>query len=321
MAGLLKELRELPSALGITTGGGDYLHIKQGDSDRKITVFNLLKDHNTDIVSNPHGITPTMIGLGNLTNAEQLVKANNLTDVGNTLTARTHLAVYSKTETDTKVSDHANLTNNPHSVTSTQVGLGNLNNWVASTSENDNNDTKYATASAVYKASQSLLNFQQSLVGEVKMSLTTAIPTGYLEIRGQTYSWLIANGYPVLASKFPAGLPDTRGRFPRGWANDQTSRDAGRVMASTQNDENKSHSHTTSSDGAHVHTVNGQNKFVGGANTDAPFDHYSSRASSQDGSWYSMPSAGNHTHTINPTGSESRPLNFALMFIIRHDIL
>jgi len=69
---------------------------------------------------------------------------------------------------------------------------------------------------------------------------------------------------------------------------------------------------TTDSAGAHDHTVNGQNRFVGDANEDAEFDFDSGTISNDDGSWFSMPQAGAHTHPFSGTTDNrgsSAPMN------------
>lgn len=127
MAGQLKEIRDLPSANDITTGGGDFLHIKQGDVDRKIRVQDLFKFHTTNY-NNPHGVTKTQVGLDQVTNDAQLKRASNLSDLPDKALSRTNLGVYSKAEVDTGINNHSSRTDNPHSVSKAQVGLGNVVN-------------------------------------------------------------------------------------------------------------------------------------------------------------------------------------------------
>lgn len=127
MAGQLKEIRDLPSANDITTGGGDFLHIKQGDVDRKIRVQDLFKFHTTNY-NNPHGVTKTQVGLDQVTNDAQLKRDSNLADLPDKPLSRNNLGVYSKAEVDSGISSHSNRSDNPHSVNKTQVGLGNVVN-------------------------------------------------------------------------------------------------------------------------------------------------------------------------------------------------
>ena len=58
--------------------------------------------------------------------------ANNLSEIvtnGSVENTRTNLDVYSKGEVDTNLNDHAILINNPHSVTKSQVGLSDVQNY------------------------------------------------------------------------------------------------------------------------------------------------------------------------------------------------
>lgn len=160
-------------------------------------------------------------------------------------------------------------------------------------------------------------------------------------------------------------LPDLRGEFLRFWDDDRGV-DSGRGLGSSQGESFKSHTHentaqvnstnlgtkavnsadlgnrTTSGGGSHVHTVNGQNKFVGDKNGDGNFDYgRSSIINPDDGDYFSMPPAGDHTHTINigahnhtivlgshnhsitlnnvsTGGSETRPRNIALVAYIEY---
>ncbi|PLY36047.1 hypothetical protein F164LOC_17325 [Pectobacterium carotovorum] len=58
-------------------------------------------------------------------------------------------------------------------------------------------------------------------------------PAGWLKCNGQTFNKTL---YPVLASRYPAGiLPDLRGEFVRGW-DDGRGADAGRALLSVQGD-------------------------------------------------------------------------------------
>lgn len=257
MAGLLKEIRDLPSTSDITSGGGDYLHIKQGDVDRKIRVNDLFKWHTTN-KNNPHAVTKTQIGLDKVSNDQQLIKANNLTDVADVVIARTHLDVYSKAESDAPINSHAarvdnphsvtkaqlglgNVTNNeqlvkglnltdvvdkvvarthldvyskaetnaplnahtvrvdnPHSVTKAQVGLGNVADFGYSTDYNNTSDTLYATIGAVNRASNAIQgSFVKAHVGMVMMwyGASTAVPAGWAICDGN-------NGTPNLSDRF-----------------------------------------------------------------------------------------------------------------------
>ena len=133
--------------------------------------------------------------------------------------------------------------------------------------------------------------------------------------------------------------PDLRGEFQRGW-DDGRGVDAGRVFGSSQSDDNKSHTHSSSvtSDGSHNHT----------ASIDASGDHFHTFAmplvsdnntvgtdgpsTADDGTHVTQTeNAGTHSHaitvngngyhshgvTVIASGSEGRPRNIALKFFIK----
>lgn len=115
--------------------------------------------------SNPHSVTKTQVGLGNVTDDAQL-KAADL-DIDGALAANSDSKIPSqkavKTYADTKepananIQSHISSTSNPHSVTKTQVGLGNVDNvqqLPMSYLDTDgtlaaNSDTKVASQKAV----------------------------------------------------------------------------------------------------------------------------------------------------------------------------
>lgn len=139
MAGQLKEIRDLPSANDITSGGGDFMHIKQGDVDRKIRVIDLFKFHTTN-QNNPHNVTKAQVGLDQVTNDLQLKAASNLFDLPDKGASRNNLGVYSKTESDTNLNAHTSRTDNPHVTTKAQVGLGNVVNGLQLQAANNLSD-------------------------------------------------------------------------------------------------------------------------------------------------------------------------------------
>ncbi len=139
-----------------------------------------------------------------------------------------------------------------------------------------------------------------TLVGEIKVYPANNVPEGYLE----------CNGAPILRSEFPelfkvlgtlygAGdgvntfnLPDLRGEFIRGFDNGRGV-DVERALGSAQADEFKSHQH------GRDYRPN-----VGGGGHGFP---------SRSGS-----GSGNVNYPTNLTGgSETRPRNVAMMYIIK----
>ena len=177
----------------------------------------------------------------------------------------------------------------------------------------------------------------------------TNIPGGYLECDGDhvsstTYSALAAicgNTYNQGQTP-PSGeffLPDLRGSFIRGWDHGRGV-DPGRTRGSTQNDSNKSHTHTVASSsisnsgGDHGHAIrpirlnqgngavnvtlgSGQSYNVGYAFNDNQGNVAANNAVKNSGNF-----AGNITSTLSLNlnlsgGDESRPKNLALMYIIK----
>lgn len=107
-------------------------------------------------------------------------------------------------------------------------------------------------------------------------------------------------------------VPDSRGEFVRG-ADDGRGVDPGRVLGSSQGDQNKSHTHTGSaqSAGAHTHTVEFDSGVTGGG---------SLTSATRTGGTRTTGSSGDHTHTLTIAasgGNETRPRNIAKYFIIR----
>jgi hypothetical protein len=107
-------------------------------------------------------------------------------------------------------------------------------------------------------------------------------PAGYLECNGQSTA-----GYSALAAIVGANVPDLRGEFVRGFDNGRGV-DAGRTLLSTQADELKAHTHTY-----YRSYVAGNAQGAGTFNGDQ------------------------QTSTGSTGGSETRPRNVALMYIIK----
>jgi len=175
------------------------------------------------------------------------------------------------------------------------------------------------------------------------------IPSGYLECNGAAVS---RSTYATLFSKIGVlwgngdgsstfELPDLRGEFVRGYDNSKGV-DSGRSPWSNQSDSNKQHNHsfsgTSASTGAHTHWV----MWTGGANQGKLYDHagdaYAATTSSYVGNDPRQDaeigaksgatanagitnSTGSHSHTISGSigneGSESRPRNVAMIYIIK----
>tara|TARA_Y100000114_G_scaffold138501_1_gene141555 strand:- start:92 stop:1165 length:1074 start_codon:yes stop_codon:yes gene_type:complete len=146
------------------------------------------------------------------------------------------------------------------------------------------------------------------------------VPTGYLECNGQSTS-----GYTALAALIGSNVPDLRGEFVRGWAsntNDST-RDQGREIGSGQSSDITSHNHgatstSTVSDPGHVHRVRVGTSGTGGGNvSDRDSQNPGNFVSNQIESSSTGISVSTSTTTSNTGGSETRPRNVALMYIIK----
>lgn len=143
-------------------------------------------------------------------------------------------------------------------------------------------------------AAQATANAAVAPTGSVTMFAGSTVPTGYLECNGQAAPSALA---AVLGQ---ANVPDLRGQFVRGWANDRTDLDAGRVLLDTQGDSFKRHRHGI---GAYIFQdgTNRTNEIISdddrGTNLNTMQTEYEPSSASD--------------------GTETRPTNVALMYIIK----
>ncbi len=172
--------------------------------------------------------------------------------------------------------------------------------------------------------------------GTVIAVAMNSAPTGYLKCNGAavsraTYSALftaIGTTFGVGDGSTTFNLPDLRGEWVRGW-DDSRGVDSGRVFGSAQVEMVGQHNHTattsgtmsgtTSSDGAHTHTVPSESGAGGGTGAANGI---------QTSSTISTSSAGTHSHTVsgsisasttvnNNSGTENRVRNIALLYCIK----
>ena len=157
------------------------------------------------------------------------------------------------------------------------------------------------------------------------------VPAGYLECNGDA----IPNGtgtvqnvqanYSALYAVIGSSLPDLRGEFVRGWASDtnDSTRDQGRQIGQGQSDDIKSHNHTATStssvsDPGHVHRVRvGTSGTSGGNVSDRDSPNPGGFVSNQIESSSTGISVSTSTSIDNTGGTETRPRNVALMYIIK----
>jgi hypothetical protein len=145
---------------------------------------------------NPHGTTATQVGLGNVQNygiaSTADAQAGTRNDVYMTPSA-TRQAILSQSGSD--LTNHINNTNNPHSTTATQVGLGLVQNFGLATQA----QAEAGTSNAVYMTPQSTL---QAINLQVKTPLTTHVnntSNPHLVTQEQVGLGNVAN-YPVASS-------------------------------------------------------------------------------------------------------------------------
>lgn len=157
------------------------------------------------------------------------------------------------------------------------------------------------------------------------------VPAGYLECNGQSTS-----GHPALAALIGSNVPDLRGEFVRGWASNRAV-DTGRQIGSTQGDQNKSHNHTVTSnhnitDTGHSHSPTSNSPSSSAANGQSIAVNDTIVGNYGGGSGTGLGPLGNRqfmnnaftgisistNNTVsNSGGTESRPRNVALMYIIK----
>lgn len=155
------------------------------------------------------------------------------------------------------------------------------------------------------------------LPGTVTLYGGTTPPVGYLECNGAILSTsAYANLFLVLGYNFGGSgsnfyLPDMRGQFARGWDHG-AGVDTGRVFGSTQTDVFGSHSHSVN-DPSHAHPYVGSLPYFGNGSYAHAIDP------NPAGSNVANTGSALTGLSINSTGgSETRPKNVALMYIIKY---
>jgi len=169
-------------------------------------------------------------------------------------------------------------------------------------------------------------------VGTILTFAANNPPSGFLECNGaaisrSTYASLfgiVSTTYGVGDGSSTFALPDLRGQFVRGWDN-SAGVDSGRSFASSQTDQNKNHTHTTDSQSltgsvSHLSATLAQNP----GSASGVFSKGSSASavgapSGGSGSAAALGFDGTHSHTISSSGggTEARPKNIALMYVIK----
>ena len=157
-------------------------------------------------------------------------------------------------------------------------------------------------------------------------------PSGFLECNGSAISRsTYASLFSILSTTHGAGdgsstfnIPDLRGQFVRGWDN-SAGVDASRAFGSSQTDQNKNHTHTTDSQsltGSVSHLsgslANNPGSASGIITKLSPTSAVGARSSgSANASGISIDATHSHTISSSGGGTEARPKNIALMYIIK----
>ena len=177
-------------------------------------------------------------------------------------------------------------------------------------------------------------------IGAVFCIVHTSIPSGYLECNGAsipngtgTVNGVTAN-FAALYALIGANLPDLRGEFVRGFDNGRGV-DSGRSMLSSQGGQNASHNHSISLSGTTStksltgsvqkisETFNNSGSASGVFSKSQGFGaNFTPGAPDvNDTGAFSIDASHNHTFSASGTsgsqGSEARPRNIAMMYIIK----
>ena len=166
--------------------------------------------------------------------------------------------------------------------------------------------------------------------GSVFCLAVNTVPTGYVKCNGASYSngtgtvqGVTAN-FSALYALVGATLPDLRGEFIRGF-DDGRGVDSGRSMNSSQGGENAQHNHAASSsvsESSHTHNMRGLD--LGGGSGSVAITLGSGQSYQIGyGNSISSKSSGSATTGISVStttsnqGSEARPRNIAMLYIIK----
>ncbi|WP_291812501.1 phage tail protein [Limnobacter sp.] len=167
--------------------------------------------------------------------------------------------------------------------------------------------------------------------GSVHLMAGNNVPSGYLKCNGQavsqtTYAALyqiIGATYGQTATTF--NLPDLRGEFVRGWADDRSDVDAGRGFGTAQDQSNREHTHVVTDPG-HGHSINDPGHFhnVAYTNSDNGDGVIEESGTGFNGFEPTENATTNISINLNHTGisiqnqgSEARPRNIAMMYVIK----
>jgi len=176
---------------------------------------------------------------------------------------------------------------------------------------NSVNTSELVNAAVTRAILETDLQYAFNPIGTVIWFAGSSAPTGYLKANGDA----ITNGsgttqnisadFSALYAIVGANLPDLRGEFIRGWADDR-SVDSGRAIRSTQSDEFKNHQHLFGGD---------DNLGAAGGYTNVGSSYAYDMVSSSNGNSRHYRTKDNNT---NYGGNETRPRNVALLACIKY---
>lgn len=158
--------------------------------------------------------------------------------------------------------------------------------------------------------------------GAVTAFAMSTVPTGWLECDGSAISRTTYLAlFRAIGTTYGAGdgsttfnVPDLRGIFIRGWSHG-ASVDSGRAIGTLQQDDFESHTHVFAGDalGTHAHTFPTYNTQFDTANTIKAGSGVANGTATSSAVSAGTPSGTNQ----NTGGTETRPVNLALMYCIK----
>ena len=261
-----------------------------------------------------NSVTTTQVGDAAITNSKLAPNAVTATQIVDATITTAKLADASVTTA--KIADASVTTAKlaDSAVTTAKLATGSVN----STAILDGAITGTDIANTTIPLAALISAVQQALVpaGTIHAYGGSTAPAGWLRCDGTLYN---GSTYPALYAAIGINfggysgyfnVPDLRGRFLRGWSNgsgrdpdaayrygEYTGQTGGDKIGSIQGDQLRSHNHYIA-------------RTVVDGNTDAWFDWYSGRASTDDGTW-----AGQYTDSHG--GNETRPINVSVNYIIK----
>jgi len=165
--------------------------------------------------------------------------------------------------------------------------------------------------------------------GSVHLMASTTVPSGYEKCNGQALSRTVyADLFAEIGTAFGAGdgsttfnVPDLRGEFVRGW-DDSRGVDSGRNFATAQGDQNKQHNHSASAtstvtDPGHNHVYIDQQAHNEGYRPWKAGDNDCGQRNKNTSNAFTGISVSTSVSVANDGGSEARPRNIAMMYVIK----